>query len=204
MNIKPNKKRLNKKRAFTLIELLVVISIIGLLSSVILSSLNDAREKAKIARAQQDMRQIYNAFILYVDKYGHGPKANTGSTSQWIPWNEPMCEGNHTIGSGANDPNSFDRPNQTFIDYYDTELLEFMPEISVDPWGERYVIDAVYNCGTNYGDQVGCKDNPSASDFVYVIYSGGPNRNTSDNTGNNAPAEYEADNVVYQICDHAN
>ncbi|MFA4975411.1 MAG: prepilin-type N-terminal cleavage/methylation domain-containing protein [Candidatus Paceibacterota bacterium] len=37
----------NNKKGFTLIELLVVVAIIGLLSSVVLSSLNTARKKAK-------------------------------------------------------------------------------------------------------------------------------------------------------------
>ena len=42
-----------RAKGFTLIELLVVISIISLLSSVVLSSLNAAREKARIAAARQ-------------------------------------------------------------------------------------------------------------------------------------------------------
>src|SRR3989344_1163431 len=40
---------LKKQKAFTLIELLVVIAIIGLLSSIVLASLQSSREKARIA-----------------------------------------------------------------------------------------------------------------------------------------------------------
>lgn len=48
-------------RAFTLIELLVVISIISLLSSVVLASLNSAREKGRLAGARNFAGYTYRA-----------------------------------------------------------------------------------------------------------------------------------------------
>ena len=57
------------KRGFTLIELLVVISIISLLSSIVLTSLNSARGKARDAQRLASLRQLQNALELYYDKF---------------------------------------------------------------------------------------------------------------------------------------
>jgi prepilin-type N-terminal cleavage/methylation domain-containing protein len=51
---------INRERGFTLIELLVVISIIGLLSSVVMASLNMAREKGRIAALQTFATHSYH------------------------------------------------------------------------------------------------------------------------------------------------
>jgi prepilin-type N-terminal cleavage/methylation domain-containing protein len=55
------------KKGFTLIELLVVIAIIGILSSVVLSSLNTAREKGKNAAAKSELASIRSQANLYYD-----------------------------------------------------------------------------------------------------------------------------------------
>ena len=63
----------NKSSGFTLIELLVVISIIALLSSIVLSSLNTARAKANDAKRIQEIREISKAVELYYLDNGHYP-----------------------------------------------------------------------------------------------------------------------------------
>jgi prepilin-type N-terminal cleavage/methylation domain-containing protein len=55
---------------FTLIELLVVIAIIGILSSVVLASLNGARKKGRDSRRISDLKQMQLALELYYDSNG--------------------------------------------------------------------------------------------------------------------------------------
>src|SRR5690606_28388603 len=78
-------KKLHRKGAggFTLIELLVVISIISLLSSVVLSSLNSARARARDAKRLSDMRQYQTAIALYkTDNQNSAPLFGTGGSGQ--------------------------------------------------------------------------------------------------------------------------
>lgn len=64
-----------KERGFTLIELLVVIAIIGILSSVVLASLNSARQKSRDARRVSDIKQLQVALELSFDSDGNYPAA---------------------------------------------------------------------------------------------------------------------------------
>lgn len=61
---------MHKTGGFTLIELLVVVSIIGLLASVVMTSLNSARAKARDARRRADTTQVRTALELYYAKCG--------------------------------------------------------------------------------------------------------------------------------------
>ncbi len=75
---------MKKERGFTLIELLVVIAIIGLLSSVVLASLNNARAKARDARRMSDIQEINKAIQLYILDHGSAPEVVAGSGPGWM------------------------------------------------------------------------------------------------------------------------
>jgi prepilin-type N-terminal cleavage/methylation domain-containing protein len=68
--------KINKKQksGFTLIELLVVVAIIGILSSVVLASLNSARTKGQDAARMADVKSLKTALELYYNTYNTYPQ----------------------------------------------------------------------------------------------------------------------------------
>ncbi|MEY2641083.1 MAG: hypothetical protein RL150_476 [Candidatus Parcubacteria bacterium] len=62
---------MKKQQGFTLIELLVVIAIIGILSSVVLASLNTARDKGADAAVKANLANARAQAELYYDDNGN-------------------------------------------------------------------------------------------------------------------------------------
>ena len=63
------KPKTKAKSGFTLIELLVVISIIGLLSTLAVVALNNARVRSRDAKRTSDMSALLTAMQLFYDQY---------------------------------------------------------------------------------------------------------------------------------------
>lgn len=120
----------NSKRGFTLIELMVVISIMGLLSSVIMSAVNSARTKADNTQRNQIAEEYRKAIMLAYDANGGYPYPAVLSTYYCLGdysffglgnYNTLDVCGNTSTGSYANDEDVS----------LETAVVQFLPSLPV-------------------------------------------------------------------------
>lgn len=90
----------NKEKGFTLIELLVVVAIIGILASVVLASLNTAREKARDVKRKEDMVQLRTALAMYYNDH-NGTYPLPYPAGSWGGVTTGTCNSGNGTTSGA-------------------------------------------------------------------------------------------------------
>jgi prepilin-type N-terminal cleavage/methylation domain-containing protein len=162
-------------KGFTLIELLVVISIISLLSSVTLSTVNEMREKARDAVRSSDIGTLEKALALYQnDHAGNLPNpvalgcpvgvlsyclGVTNGTTCGTGWTSLGCDAlNGAIAPYITKLPSDPKPNGTNI----SSAYLYYPQYDTSPytaliWGLEKAIDTDADCkggrvgGTNPG-----------------------------------------------------
>jgi prepilin-type N-terminal cleavage/methylation domain-containing protein len=86
-------KKMKNKTGFTLIELLVVIAIIAIITSIVITNLNEARNKANIANNAEIAFQWRNAMALCVDnRNGNWPTETiNGDNLDINAGGDPVC-----------------------------------------------------------------------------------------------------------------
>ncbi|MBU0750499.1 prepilin-type N-terminal cleavage/methylation domain-containing protein [Patescibacteria group bacterium] len=163
-------------RGFTLIELLVVIAIIGILSSVVLASLNTARQKGQTAAVEADLQSIRNA--IYLLDLDTGRKPGGYDSSLCFSGNNPS-DGNGLAVSHA---------DAGLVAYNSSKFPgwkgPYLPTGLKDPWGHEYYYDSLYSCSGGAND--------CTSGTASVIHSGGPNGSAAN--------VYDTDNISLVIC----
>ncbi len=128
---------MQKIKGFTLIELLVVIAIIGILSGLIIVSMNGAQNSAKDARIKAAMDQMRSVAEIYKMNTGAGTSYGTAG---------PGVQGDGANFSGVTDGLSL---------YNDVDSLTagaIVLNIAATP---AYCFSVVMNSGTNCVDSAG-------------------------------------------------
>jgi len=85
-------------KGFTLIELLVVIAIIAILAAILFPVFAQAREKARSASCQSNLKQLGMAVLMYVQDYDETPPNHCGWGGIGVCWAQSIFRNVNNAG----------------------------------------------------------------------------------------------------------
>ena len=127
------KKNSLAKSGFTLIELLVVVAIIGLLSSIVMVALIQARVSARMAKVNADLTQLVKVIEIARDAKNNALYLVTGNS-----YSMGTCVTENTGGTNLRNLPPTDPCITTMATSWSKLGLATVP---MDPWGSPYMID---------------------------------------------------------------
>ncbi len=127
-NLRNKTTRKTRQSGFTLIEIMVVVVIIGILASVVVPRIMDNPDKARTAKAKNDIRALESAMDLYrLDNYTY-PSTDEGLEA--------------LVSEPSSSPANWKQGG-------------YIKKLNNDPWGNDYLYDndggniAIYTYGAD-------------------------------------------------------